>query len=221
MSTHLFNGCARLLDRHNNVVFAQLAQDGLYGCFIADAHHIPLGTLRIGLRAKGPHRSILVSDIAPMAGLADGEYQMEGNAVVMRDGAIRVKEGYKPAEYVGGLLSGAARTLDQDVEILARESEPGIEAALLMATRNPAAAVCESQWAELAPRPQRTIPGFSWDGTHLALETRLGSGGQPPRAAPASQGAPTAMELDWISAAGGSIPAHSSSRCPRRCPPSA
>jgi N-acetylglucosamine-6-phosphate deacetylase len=166
MSTHLFNGCPRLLDRHSNVIYSQLSEDALYACFIADGYHVPYSTLRIGLRAKGVKKSILVSDLAHLCGLPDGEYQMEGNAVELRDGSLRVKE--------TGLLSGAARTLLHDVELLARESEPGIEAALLMATASPAAAVREEAWAELRPGRRGPLAAFSWDGTHLVMTERIG-----------------------------------------------
>ena len=72
MSTHLFNGCPRLLDRHTNVIYSQLSEDALYACFIADGHHVPYPTLRVGLRAKGMARSILVSDIAHLCGCRTG-----------------------------------------------------------------------------------------------------------------------------------------------------
>jgi len=166
MSTHLFNGCARLVDRHRNPIFSQLSEDGLYAGFIADGHHIPFSTLRIGLRAKGMERSVLVSDIAFLSGLADGEYEMEGNTVELRAGGLWVKGSW--------MLSGAARTLDRDVELLARESEPGIEQALLMATRNPAAAAGDPGWADLVPGRGGPVAVFSWDGDRLGLEERLG-----------------------------------------------
>ena len=166
MSTHLFNGCAGLLDRHSNVVFSQLAEDGLRACFIADGHHVPFPTLRIGIRAKGVANSILVSDLAHLSGLPEGEYEMEGNRVELRDGGLRVKG--------TSMLSGAARTLAEDVQWLARQPEPGIEAALLMATRNPAAVMGDSSWADLRPGRQGPIAVFSWNGEYLLLEQRVG-----------------------------------------------
>ncbi|HET6450444.1 MAG TPA: N-acetylglucosamine-6-phosphate deacetylase, partial [Spirochaetia bacterium] len=124
MSTHLLNGCPQLLDRHSNVVYSQLSQDELFASFIADGHHVPFPALRVALRAKGIARSVLVSDMAPLAGMPDGDYEMEGRPVELRDGGLRVKG--------SSLLSGAARTLAQDVQWLAGQPEPGIEAALLM-----------------------------------------------------------------------------------------
>ena len=166
MSTHLFNGCARMIGRHSNVIYSQLSEDSLWACFIADGHHVPFPTLRIGIRAKGAERSILVSDIAHLSGLPDGDHEMEGNRVEMHDGGIWVKGGWQ--------LSGAARTLELDVELLGRQPEPGIEQALLMATRNPAAAVGDPGWAELRRGRQGPIAAFSWDGSHLSLENRIG-----------------------------------------------
>jgi N-acetylglucosamine-6-phosphate deacetylase len=166
MSTHLFNACAQLIDRHANVLYAQLAEDSLFGCFIADFRHVPREALRIALRAKGHDRSILVSDLAHLSGLPDGEYEMEGNRVELRDHGIWVKG--------SRMLSGAARALDEDVALLAGEDEPGIERALLLASANPAAAVGEGSWALLAPGRRGPIAVFSWDGRHLALRERIG-----------------------------------------------
>ena len=166
LSTHLFNGCARLVDRHRNVIYSQLSNDALTALFIADSHHVPLSLLRAAIRAKEARRCILASDISQLSGLPDGEYEMEGNRVEVKDGGIWVKGSY--------LLSGAARTLDRDVEILAREPEPGIECVLRMASANPACAVGEGRWAELAAGRKGPLAVFSWDGKDLVLKQRIG-----------------------------------------------
>ena len=166
LSTHLFNGCPQMLDRHSNPVYSQLAEDSLYASFIADGHHVPFPALRIGLRAKGARRSVLVSDLAHLSGLPDGEYEMEGNRVELRDGGLRVKG--------SPLLSGAASTLVQDVAWLARQPEPGLEAALLMATVTPASAAGDPSWADLRPGRKGPVAAFLWDGKRLALEQGFG-----------------------------------------------
>jgi N-acetylglucosamine-6-phosphate deacetylase len=165
LCTHLFNGCAQLVDRHANVLYAQLAEDRLWGCFIADGHHVPMPTLRVGLRAKGWQRSILVSDVTRFSGLPDGTFMMEDRTVEKRDGGVFVKG--------SPLLSGAARTLDEDIAVLAREREPGIERCLLMATAHPAAALAEPAWAGIAVGRRGPIVVFAWDGRDLALQRTL------------------------------------------------
>jgi N-acetylglucosamine-6-phosphate deacetylase len=166
LSTHLFNGCPQMLDRHSNPVYSQLTEDSLYASFIADGHHVPFSTLRIGLRTKGVRKSVLVSDLAHLSGLPDGDYEMEGNRVELRDGGLRVKGSL--------LLSGAARTLAEDVAWLARQPEPGLEAALLMATVTPASVAGDPSWADLRPGRKGPVAAFLWDGERLALHQRFG-----------------------------------------------
>ncbi|HZW30537.1 MAG TPA: amidohydrolase family protein [Isosphaeraceae bacterium] len=74
VSTHLGNGIAATLARHPNPIWEQAALDGLSASFIADGHHLDPATLRVLARAKGPARTLLVSDASPLAGLPPGTY---------------------------------------------------------------------------------------------------------------------------------------------------
>ncbi len=74
LSTHLGNGIASPLPRHPNPIWEQAARDDLAASFIADGHHLELATLRVLARAKGPARTILISDSSPLAGLVVGTY---------------------------------------------------------------------------------------------------------------------------------------------------
>lgn len=90
--THVGNGCAATLPRHPNLLWEELAEDALVGCFIADGHHLPDATLKVMLRAKGLERSVLVSDVQGLGGKPPGRYSTphlgevellpEGRAVV-------------------------------------------------------------------------------------------------------------------------------------------
>ncbi|HWF66454.1 MAG TPA: amidohydrolase family protein, partial [Acidobacteriaceae bacterium] len=75
LSTHLGNGLASPLPRHPNLLWTQLAEDRLAAGFIADGHHLPADTLKVMLRAKGIHRSFLVSDAVSLAGMPAGIYE--------------------------------------------------------------------------------------------------------------------------------------------------
>lgn len=166
LSTHLFNGCAPTIDRHRNPIYAQLAEDRLFASFIADGHHIPLSTLKVALRAKGVARSILVSDLAHLSGLPDGEYEMEGAEVVKRDGGLFRKD--------GPILSGAARTLAEDVAILGAQPEPGIEDAFLMATEHPARLLGAESSAIVREGNGQRLALWEWRRAKLSLVERLG-----------------------------------------------
>lgn len=74
MVTHVGNGCAATLPRHPNLLWEELAEDSLVGCFIADGHHLPDATLKVMLRAKGLSRSVLVSDVQGLGGKPPGRY---------------------------------------------------------------------------------------------------------------------------------------------------
>jgi N-acetylglucosamine-6-phosphate deacetylase len=67
MSTHLGNACQQMLHRHHNVLWEQLAADGLLASLIADGHHLPASVLKTMVRAKTPSRVILVSDAVSAA----------------------------------------------------------------------------------------------------------------------------------------------------------
>lgn len=102
--THLGNGAPALLPRHQNPVWAGLANDDLAAMIIADGHHLPAALLKTIIRAKGPERCIVVSDASPLAGLAPGEYDSMGARVRLEaNGRL-----YNPAT---GYMAGSSATI--------------------------------------------------------------------------------------------------------------
>lgn len=81
--THLGNALPTQLPRHENPLWAGLANDGLKAMIIADGHHLPPSVLKIILRTKGISNTIVVSDASPVAGLPPGKYHTLGNEVVL------------------------------------------------------------------------------------------------------------------------------------------
>ncbi len=74
MVTHLGNGCPNLIHRHDNILLNQLANDGLSVGLITDGNHLPEDFIRVALKCKGPEKTFVVSDSAPIAGLTPGRY---------------------------------------------------------------------------------------------------------------------------------------------------
>jgi len=68
LATHLGNGCPQMLPRHPNVIWELLAADTLFASLIVDGHHLPPSTVKAMIRAKGPDRTILVTDAMAAAG---------------------------------------------------------------------------------------------------------------------------------------------------------
>jgi N-acetylglucosamine-6-phosphate deacetylase len=75
LSTHLGNGAHAMLPRHENYVWEQLADDGLWASIICDGHHLPAAVARCIVRVKTPARTILTCDASPLAGLPPGRYR--------------------------------------------------------------------------------------------------------------------------------------------------
>lgn len=131
LSTHLGNGVAGQLPRHPNVIWAQLADDHLTACFIADGHHLPADTLTAMLRAKGKERCILVSDTVALAGMPAGIYETEasGTVEVTAEGRIGIRG--------TSTLAGAALPLRCGIANVARLTGFSLGDAIRLATENP------------------------------------------------------------------------------------
>jgi N-acetylglucosamine-6-phosphate deacetylase len=55
LSTHLGNGCANMIHRHNNPLWPQLAEDRLSASLIVDGHHLNRDEVICFYRMKGPY----------------------------------------------------------------------------------------------------------------------------------------------------------------------
>eukprot|EP01037_Dinobryon_pediforme_P002140 gene2140-2177_t len=80
LATHLGNGLPQILPKLANPIMAQLAEDRLFACFIADGLHIPPPALKVLIRAAGA-RAVLVSDAVAAAAGPEGTYPFAGMRV--------------------------------------------------------------------------------------------------------------------------------------------
>lgn len=83
--THLGNGIPQMIDRHNNPIWAGLANDDLTAMIITDGHHLPPSLIKTILKVKGASKTIIVSDASPIAGLSPGNYSTLGNDVILEE----------------------------------------------------------------------------------------------------------------------------------------
>jgi N-acetylglucosamine-6-phosphate deacetylase len=102
--THLGNGVPALLSRHQNPIWAGLANDDLSATIIADGHHLPPSLLKTIIRTKGPDRCIVISDASPLAGLPPGEYWSMG-------AQVRLEEDGKLHNPATGYMAGSSATI--------------------------------------------------------------------------------------------------------------
>lgn len=110
--THLGNGVPLRIDRHDNPIWAGLAETRLAVMVIADGHHLPAPVLRSFAQAAG-ERLVLVSDAAPVAGCAPGPYRCFGRDVVLSPGG-------RLEDCASGGFAGSAASLADCVTVARR-----------------------------------------------------------------------------------------------------
>ncbi|MEZ6133565.1 MAG: N-acetylglucosamine-6-phosphate deacetylase [Pirellulaceae bacterium] len=75
--THLGNGCPKLMDRHDNIIYRALRfHDRLTYSLIADGFHVPRLLFENLLEWLPRERMLVVSDAISAAGLGPGTYQL-------------------------------------------------------------------------------------------------------------------------------------------------
>ena len=112
LATHLGNGVPLQLQRHPNIIWELMAQEGIHASIIADGFHLPPSFLKVVFRAKGDE-CLLVSDATCFAGMAPGEYDSPiGGQVVLEESGRLSMKGAK------GLLAGAGKDLLENIDYL-------------------------------------------------------------------------------------------------------
>ena len=162
LSTHLGNGCANLIDRHNNPLWPQLANDRLSASIIADGFHLNPDEIQCFYKMKGPERTILISDALDLAGLQPGEYTRWERKVVLTPDVVKF-----PAENV---LAGAASPISVGVSNMMRFTQCSLADAIQMASTNPSKLLGMNNLGELKPGNRADIILFTLGGKDLKIE---------------------------------------------------
>jgi N-acetylglucosamine-6-phosphate deacetylase len=130
LSTHLGNGCAAMIPRHDNHLWEQLAADELWASLICDGHHLPPAVVRCFLRVKTPARVILTCDASSLAGLPPGRYVEWGQEFEVRPEGKVVVSGT-------AYLAGSASFTDACVSQVLQHAGVRLAEALDMAGARP------------------------------------------------------------------------------------
>ncbi len=131
-TTHAFNGMLGLHHREPGTLGGVLSDERIYCQIIVDGVHVHPAMVKLLVRAKGPGRTILITDAMRAAGLSDGEYDLGGQAVAVRDGVARI---------ANGSLAGSTLTLDVALRNVIAFAGLSLAEALPMATSVPAEAL--------------------------------------------------------------------------------
>ena len=152
VGTHLFNGMPAPHHREPGPVFALLNSPSVVCELVADGIHLHEGTLTFATSVAGPDRAALITDAMAAAGMADGEYELGGQAVVVADRAARL---VAPDGGVGA-IAGSTLTMDVALRQAVQAGVP-VPDACRMAAGTPANAI------GLGARLGALIPGWRAD----------------------------------------------------------
>ena len=144
MVTHLFNAQSQLGNRDPGVVGAALDLGTVWAGLIADGIHAHAASIGVALRAKqGPGRIFLVTDAMSITGTDWESFELTGQRVYRKDGALRL---------ANGTLAGADLTMIDAVAYVHRTIGLELDEALRMASLYPAQVLgVESERGRIAP----------------------------------------------------------------------
>lgn len=130
ISTHLGNGCANMINRHNNPLWPQLSNDDLMISIICDGFHLLPEEIRTFYKVKGVDKTIITSDVTSYAALEPGFYNTQTGETIelTKDGMLRL-----PAQNV---LYGSASPITKGVGHIMEVTGCSLADAVQMASTN-------------------------------------------------------------------------------------
>jgi N-acetylglucosamine-6-phosphate deacetylase len=131
-ATHTFNQMEGLHHRRPGTVGAVLLLDRIYAEFIADGIHLHPAVVTMIVRLKGPDKALLITDAIRGAGMPEGEYELGGQKIVVKKGAVRLAD---------GTLAGSALAMDTAVRNVHEFVGAPLQHCLQMATLTPARSI--------------------------------------------------------------------------------
>lgn len=162
LSTHLGNGCANEINRHNNPLWPQLSNDALTISIIADGFHLTREEVRTFYKTKGADKTILVSDALDLAGLPPGEYTRGERTLLLTPNVVKL-----PKENV---LAGAASPISKCVGKIMEYTECSLKDAIQMASTNPAEFFALKDLGTIEPGKRADIILFTMENNEMVIE---------------------------------------------------
>ncbi|MDU5080966.1 N-acetylglucosamine-6-phosphate deacetylase [Tissierella carlieri] len=132
VATHLYNGMREFNHREPGIIGAALLDERVYCEIIYDRIHLHDAAVKIAVRMKGVDKIVLVSDSMMAAGLSDGDYELGGQKVIVKNSTARLET---------GSLAGSTLNLRDAVYNMIYYLDIPINDAIRMASLSPAKAI--------------------------------------------------------------------------------
>ncbi len=153
--THFFNAMTGIHHRDIGVAGWGISNSGVTFDIIADGVHVDPRMLAMACRSKTPDKVTLISDSVAPTGLGDGDFEIWGEQVSVRDGKTQNER---------GSIAGSVITMhDAFVRMLALGSS--IDQVSRMASANPARLLGLADRGRLEPGKRADMIGMRADGS--------------------------------------------------------
>ena len=91
--THLYNAMPPIHHRKPGVIGAASEADSVYAELICDGIHVHPSSVRMAFKLFGAPRMVLISDALRCCGMPEGEYELGGQRVWLKDHIARLADG--------------------------------------------------------------------------------------------------------------------------------
>ena len=130
-ATHLFNAMTALAHRDPGIVGAVLSDERVSAELICDTFHVNPALFSLLSKIKGD-KLVMITDCLRAGGLEDGEYDLGGQTVVLKDNLCRLLD---------GTIAGSVLTLNKGVYNMLKNTTLPVHTCVKMASLNPACAL--------------------------------------------------------------------------------
>ncbi|PID91884.1 MAG: N-acetylglucosamine-6-phosphate deacetylase [Bacteroidetes bacterium] len=168
LATHLGNGCANMINRHNNPLWPQLANDSISVSLIADGFHLNKEEVRTFYKVKGLNKTLLISDALDLAGMEPGTYVRGERSVLLTENVVKF-----PAENV---LAGAASPISACVGNMMAFTGCSLAEAIQMSTTNQARMLGMDHLGEIAEGKRADLVLFSMEDGKMIIQQTIIAG---------------------------------------------
>ena len=132
IAIHTYNAMSPFSHRIPGMIGAVLENDEIYNEIICDFIHTHPATVKLLYKAKGPDKTIIITDCIQAGGMPDGNYELGELTVVVKDGIARTET---------GALAGSTLTMLNAVRNMHQKLGIPLAEAVKMATATPAKAM--------------------------------------------------------------------------------
>lgn len=170
ISTHLGNGCANMINRHNNPLWPQLSNDSLWISIICDGFHLLPEEIRVFYKTKGVAKTIITSDVTSYAALPPGVYKTQTGETIelTQEGKL-----HYPEQQV---LYGSASPITKGVGNIMKVTGCSLAEAIQMASTNTAKLYNLNDRGMLEPGKRADLILFTLDDFVIDIQKTIVNG---------------------------------------------